>query len=373
MREQVVKKHHHEPLMHIAKRDDMAWWKAWLIRLAAVLIALLLVGVISVILTGGGFFETYGTMFRGAFGRLGSGSTRLLWKFLQETAILLGISLAVTPAFKMKFWNCGAEGQALIGGLMSAICMMKLSDSLPYPLLIVVTVITSVAAGAVWGVIPAIFKAYYKTNETLFTLMMNYIAMQLVAYYAYVNAIPAGSGQIQSIDTGHLPVIGGQAYLLNILVITVLTVVMAIYLKYSKHGYEIAVVGESQNTARYIGINVKKVIIRTMLISGAVCGLIGCLLVAGTDHSVNANTVGGLGFTAIMVSWLGQFNPGIMIIMSALIVFLDSGAAKVADTFYLNGSYADIVAGIVILFVVGCEFFIRYTVKFRHAQKEVDA
>lgn len=366
-------KKHHEPLIHIAKRDDMVWWQAWLIRLAAVLIAMLLVGVISVLLTKGNFFETYQIMFRGAFGRLGSGSTRLLWKFLQQTVILLCLSLAVTPAFKMKFWNCGAEGQALIGGLASAICMMKLGDHLPYWLLIIVIVVASILAGAVWGVIPAIFKAHYKTNETLFTLMMNYIAMQLVAYYVYVNAVPAGSGQIQSIANGHLPVIGKLPYLLNVLVVAVITVAMLIYLKYSKHGYEISVVGESQNTARYIGINVKKVIIRTMMISGAICGIAGCLLVAGTDHSINADTVGGQGFTAIMVSWLGQFHPLIMVIMAALVIFLNSGAAKVADTFYLNSSYADIVVGIVILFVVGCEFFIRYTVKFRHAQKEEKA
>ncbi|MBQ8893841.1 MAG: ABC transporter permease [Clostridia bacterium] len=361
-------KKHHEPLIHITKRDDMIWWKAWLIRLAAVLLGLLVVGVISVLLTKGNFFETYSIMLRGAFGRLGSGSTRLLWKFLLETALLLCLSLALTPAFKMKFWNCGAEGQALIGGLAAAIVMMKLGDKLPYWVVILLIFAAGILAGAVWGIVPALFKAQYKTNETLFTLMMNYIAMQLVAYYAYVNAVPAGSGQIQSIANGHLPVIGGQPYLLTILLALILTGVMLVYLKYSKHGYEISVVGESQNTARYIGINVKKVIIRTMMISGALCGLAGCLMVAGIDHSVNPDTVGGLGFTAIMVAWLGQLNPLIIVLMSGLIVFLESGAAKVADTFYLNGSYADIVAGIVILFVVGCEFFIRYSIKFRHKE-----
>ena len=109
-----------------------------------------------------------------------------------------------------------------------------------------------------------------------------------------------------------------------------------------------------------------------MIISGAICGLAGMLLVAGTDHSINTNTVGGQGFTAIMVSWLGQFNPFIMAFMSALITFLQNGAGKVADTFFLNGSYADIVSGIVILFVVGCEFFIRYNIKLRHNVRKED-
>lgn len=371
MAEKVVKKQHHEPLLHIAKRDDMAGWKAWLIRIAAIVIAMLVAGVISSVLTGENFFAIYGLMFKGVFGLLFEGKTSMLWRFLQNTAILLCLSLAVTPAFKMKFWNCGAEGQALIGGLMAMVCMIEIGTALPPWLLLVVIILSSVAAGAIWGLIPAIFKAYYNTNETLFTLMMNYVATQITAYYVYRTG--KGSGIIQPVATGNLPVIAGSQYLLNILVVLVLTVIMFIYLKYSKQGYEVAVVGESQNTARYIGINVKKVILRTMLISGAICGVAGMLLVSGTHHSINTNTIGGQGFTAIMVSWLGQFNPFIMAAMSGLVVFLETGAAKVADSFFLNSSFADIVSGIVILFLVGCEFFIRYTVRIRRNKKEGQA
>lgn len=366
MPENKVKKHH-EPLIHISKRADLEGWKAWLIRIAAILIAFLLTGIISTLLTKTSLFEVYGIMFKGVFGRLFEGKFSMFWRFLQQTAILLCLSLAVTPAFRMKFWNCGAEGQALIGGLAAMICMIEFAN-LPYPLLIVIILITSILSGAIWGVIPAIFKAYFNTNETLFTLMMNYVATQITAYYVYITG--TGSGIIRPVSTGNLPVLFGQQYLLNILIVTVLMVVFFIYLKYSKHGYEISVVGESQNTARYIGINVKKVIIRTMAISGAVCAVAGLLLVAGTDHSINTDSIGGQGFTAIMVSWLGQLNPFIMAAMSALVTFLKTGAGKVADTCFLNASYADIVSGIVILFLVGCEFFIRYNIKFRHAKKE---
>lgn len=358
----------HEPLFHLVKRDDMKWWQAWLIRIAAIILALLLVGVISMLLTKENFFSIYETMYRGAFGKLETGSTVMLWKFLQKTAILLGLSLAVTPAFKMKFWNCGAEGQALAGGLASMICMIELGDVLPYPVLLLVILLSSILAGAVWGVIPAIFKAQYNTNETLFTLMMNYVATQIVKYYLYIEG--GGSNKINPVSAGNLPMIGDNKYALNVIIVLVLTILMYVYLNYSKHGYEISVVGESQNTARYIGINVKKVFIRTMIISGALCGVVGMLLVAGTDHSIDTNTVGGQGFTAIMVSWLGQFNPFVMVVMSALVIFLNLGSAKVADTCGLNSSFADITVGIVILFVVGCEFFIRYSVKFRHAKKE---
>ena len=199
--------------------------------------------------------------------------------------------------------------------------------------------------------------------------MMNYVATQIVAYYVVYSTAGDGSGIIRPVSTGNLPVLLGEKYLLNVLVVLVLTVIVYVYLKYSKHGYEIAVVGESQNTARYVGINVKKVIIRTMVISGAVCAVAGMLMVAGTDHSINTNTMGGQGFTAIMISWLGQFNPFIMAAMAGLVTFLETGAAKVADSFFLNSAYADIVSGIVILFLVGCEFFIKYTVKFRHNKK----
>ena len=363
-------KHTREPLIHMAKRDDMVWWKAWLVRVAAIVVAMLIVGFLSMLLTEKSFFETYEIMYRGVFGRLETGSTVMLWKYLQEIAILLCLALALTPAFKMKFWNCGAEGQALIGGLAAMICMFELGGKMPDGLLIAIIAVASILAGALWGFIPAIFKAFFNTNETLFTLMMNYIATQIIAYYVYIKG--GGSNTIQPVPYGNFPAIGENSYLVNVIIVSALTVIMYVYLKYSKHGYEISVVGESQNTARYIGINVKKVIIRTMIISGAVCGIAGMLLVAGTDHSINTNTVGGQGFTAIMVSWLGQFNPFIMVIMTAIIIFLRLGAGKVADTSMLNASFADIAVGIVILFVVGCEFFIRYTVKFRHHKKEAD-
>ena len=361
-------KTHREPLFHVVKRDDMPWWKAWIIRAVTIVIAFIIVGFLSAAVTEKSFGETYGIMFSGVFGRLFEGRTTMLWKYLQEIAILLCLALALTPAFKMKFWNCGAEGQALIGGLASIICMIELGPKLPYPALIIVIAVTSILAGAVWGVIPAIFKAWFNTNETLFTLMMNYIATQIIAYYVYLKG--GGSNVINPVEYGNFPTVGSNEYFINIMVVAVITVIMYIYLKYSKQGYEISVVGESQNTARYIGINVKKVIIRTMVISGALCGVTGMLLVAGKDHSININSVGGQGFTAILMSWLGQFNPFIMVIMTAIVVFLRIGVAKVADTALLNSSFSEIMVGLVILMLVGCEFFINYSIKFKRNKKE---
>lgn len=287
--------------------------------------------------------------------------------------MLLGVSLALTPAFKMKFWNLGGEGQILIGGLAAAASMILLGDKLPNAALIPLMIVLAIAAGAIWALIPAIFKAKWNTNETLFTLMMNYVATQLVAYYVIVWEVPKGSGKIgiinQSTEAGWLPQIGPYKYLLNILVIAVLTIAMYIYLKYSKHGYELTVVGESQNTARYVGIKVEKVILRTLIVSGAICGLVGLLLVGGTDHTITTTVAGGRGFTAVMVAWLAKFNPLGMILSSSLLVFLGRGAGEISTIYGLNHSFGDILTGIILFFIIGSEFFINYKLHVRKSAK----
>ena len=359
----------HEPLVHITKRDSMIWYKAWLVRAVAIIAALIVCALVIVFLTGYNPIEVYSAMIKGTFG-----STRKIWISFQNVAMLLIISLAVTPAFKMRYWNLGAEGQVLIGALATAACMIMLGDKLPTVLLFIVMILASIAAGLIWAVIPAIFKAKWGTNESLFTLMMNYVAIQLVSFFVILWENPKGSSTVGLINpntnAGWMPSLFGQKYLLNIIVVVVITVLMFIYLKYSKQGYEISVVGESENTARYIGINVKKVIIRTVAISGALCGIAGLLLVSGTDHTISTNTAGGQGFTAIIVSWLAKFNPFIMMLTSFLIIFLQRGAGEIATTFRLNESVADILTGIILFFIIGCEFFINYKLNFRSSTKE---
>lgn len=361
-----------EPLFHIVKRGRTAlpFWASWLIRIGSVVAALIVCAIVTVVLTGQNPIKVYATMIDGAIG-----TPRRIWALLQNLAMLLCVSLAVTPAFKMKFWNIGAEGQVLVGGLATAACMILFGNSLPSYILLPLMIVASIAAGALWAFIPAFFKANWGTNETLFTLMMNYIAIQLVSYFTYLWSVPKGSGQIGVINSstkaGWLPVIGEYDYLLNIIIVAVLTALMYIYLKYSKHGYEISVVGGSENTARYVGINVKKVIIRTMLVSGAICGIAGLLLVAGTDHTVTRDTAAGRGFTAIMVSWLAKFNPLYMILTSFLLVFLQKGASEISTIYGLNDSFSEIITGIIIFFIIGSEFFINYKIKFREHVKEV--
>lgn len=354
----------HEPLFHISKRGALSWQKALAIRLGAIVLAIILCGVLTSIVTGENLINVYGSMFQGAFG-----SNRKIWITLQNVAILLIISLALTPAFKMQFWNIGGEGQVLIGGLAAAACMIVLDDILPPALVVVAMIVSSLIAGALWGLIPAIFKAVWNTNETLSTLMMNYIATQIVAAYVIIWEVPKGSGKIgiinQQTNIGWLPELFGNKYALSVVVAVIAMIGMFLYLKYSKQGYEISVVGESHNTARYAGISVGKVIIRTMIISGALCGLAGLLLVGSINHTLSTDLAGGQGFTAVMISWLAKFNPFIMVPASLLIVFMDRGAAGIATDFGLNQSFSDILTGVILFFIIGCEFFIQYKINSR--------
>ena len=361
-----------EPLFHITKRKELSFGKTWAIRIGAIAAALIVCAIVTTAMTGLDPFSVFGTIIYGAVG-----TERKVWILLKELALLLSVALALTPAFKMKFWNLGGEGQILMGAWATALCMIYMGDTVPSGLLIVICLIAAIVSGAVWAMIPAFFKAKWNTNETLFTLMMNYVATQLVAYFVMIWEVPKGSGKVgiinQSSMSGWLPYVGTNSYLLVILFVAVITVGMYIYLKYSKHGYEISVVGESQRTASYVGIKVERVIIRTLILSGAICGFAGWMVVSGVDHTITTTLAGGRGFLGIMVSWLAQFNVAAMAAASLLLVFLEQGAGEISTSFGLNQSFADILTGIILFFIIGCEFFINYKVHVRKKSGKEEA
>lgn len=358
-----------EPLVRISKREGATFVQKVLVRAIAILLALVVDAFFIFFVTGLNPISVYGVMWNGTF----MNTTRFSWA-LRDLSSLLCIAIALAPAFKMRFWNIGGEGQVLIGGLVAALIMVYFGSSLPAPLLFAAMVIGSVLAGAIWAFVPAWFKSRWNTNETLFTLMMNYVAIQLVACCVNIwrgQASSLGKLNMKS-KAGWFPQIMGQRYTINLIVVVVLTVAMYCYLRYSKQGYEISVVGESENTARYAGINVGKVIIRTMIFSGALCGLTGFLIVGGRDQAISTGTAGGNGFTAIIVAWLAKFNTFTMALISFLLIFLEKGAAEIASAYNLNDFASDIIAGIILFFILGSEFFINYKAIFRgHAGKEV--
>jgi simple sugar transport system permease protein len=355
-----------EPLVRLVKRDALPAKKIVLIYAIAIVAGLVLSAIICSLFSSKNPIAFFAALFDGALG-----SSRRIWLLLQDTALLLGVAVALVPAFKMKFWNLGGNGQILVGCLAAIACMFYLGGKLPDAVLILIMTVASIVAGAVWGVLPAIFKAHFGTNESLFTLMLNYIATGLVSMFITIW-VKSGSGVLVPLKWGHFPDLFGSKYLLTVLVFFILAALMYVYLNYTKHGYEIAVVGDSPNTAKYIGIDVKRVIIRTMIISGALAGVVGLFLAGGIHHTISTASANNMGFTAIMATWLAAFNPLVMIGTCFFIIFISRGMVEVRGDFgFTNDSIANIVIGLVYFCVIACSFFITYRVVFRKASAKM--
>ena len=366
MTAQVKAAEHREPLVRIAKRTDISRGKSWAIRAAAIVLALLL-GALIMLLLGHNPFLVYGDMIRGSLGtQTGRRET------VKIAVPLLGAAVAIAPAFMMKFWNIGAEGQILAGGIAATYFALFWADTLPKVPLLIVMCLAAAIAGAVWGLIPAFFKAKWGTNETLFTLMMNYIIIGVVKWLqgGPWEKIPRGSQQIEQFASNAcLPRVAGVYC--GWIIVLVLTVLMFLYMRYTKHGYEIAVIGESENTARYAGMNVGRIVMRTMFLSGAISGLVGFIVSSGADNTLHSGVAAGVGFTAITVAWLAQLNPFAMVGISALLAVLEKGAATLQTQMQVPASISDIITGIILFCMLGCEFFINYRVILRGHHKEV--
>ena len=355
-----------EPLFHISKRTDVSTVREIVVRLIAVAIGLILGGLICLIVYGKSPIDFIKYIFEGNF----KPASRIL-ELLKGTALLLGVGLALIPAFKMKFWNLGGNGQILISALTTTACMFYLGGKIPDGWLWLIMTVVAVLSGVIWAVIPAIFKAFWGTNESLFTLMMNYIATGLVAFAIKEWGGSNSSGTLNPLTQGTLPVLGDDS-VLTILVVAVLAVFVTIYMKYSKHGFEISIVGDSENTAKYAGINVKKVIIRTLALSGALCGVIGLLLAGALNHNVSTTSANNMGFTAIIAVWIANMNPILTVISSLGIMFLTYGLGRVQQSFGItNDSVSNMIVGLMYLIIIGCVFFTSYKVTFNRKKNEV--
>ncbi len=346
-----------EPLIHIVRRDDISTAKKWMIRVIAVLAALVLTGILIFVITGSLPFDIYRSMISGTFG-----TPRRIRNTIKLMTPLLCLGIGLAPAFRMKFWNIGAQGQMLAGAYAASVVALGFRD-LPGMALIPLMALAGMFAGMLWGLLPAVCKAFWNTNETLFTLMMNYIATFLVMYQVDVwKGESSGFASFKQIaKNAVMPAILKENFYICTAIVLLLSALVFIYMRSTKHGYELAVVGESEMTARYAGINVKKVIIRTMLMSGAICGLCGFLTVSGIDFTISSTMNSGYGFTAIVVAWLAKFNPFTMIGTSFMMVFFENAATEISSmnsnaTVYLS----NVISGIILFFLIGCEFFIQY-------------
>ena len=355
------------PLIRLAKRDSMDPRKVWAIRLGSILIALLL-GSLVILITGNNPFTAYGTMISGALGK-----KTAIRQTVKIAVPLLGCALAIAPCFRMRFWNIGAEGQITAGAIAATYFALYWVDKLPPVLLLIVMALAAALAGGIWGLIPAFFKAKWNTNETLFTLMMNYIIIGVVSW---LQGGPwegrPGSQIIPQFDRAAcLPKVFGVHC--GWIIVLVLVVFIFIYMRYTKHGYEIAVIGDSINTARYAGMNVGRIMMRTMLLSGAISGIVGFIVVSGANGTLYNGVADGVGFTSITVAWLSQLNAFAMIVISMMLAVLSKGAETLQTQLSVPASISDIITGLLLFCMLGCEFFINYRLIFRGKHQETEA
>ena len=342
-------------MIRIVKTREKSKKQQMLLRLAAFVLALCAGGLFLLVL-GNNPFAIYGTILSGAFR-----SEMAIQATIKIMIPLLIASLGVMLAFKMKFWNIGGEGQLIMGGVFASYFALFHADW-PGFILFPVMFIAGIIGGGIWALIPAFFKVKFGTNETLFTLMLNYIALYLVSWLQegpWRDPAANGFPKIASFDkSAVLPKLFGVQ--IGWVIALILVAVLFVYLRYTKQGYEISVVGESRATATYAGMNVQKIILRTMFLSGAVTGIAGMVQVTGSDRTLTTGVAGGVGFTAIIVAWLAQLNPVSSLIIAFLFAVLEKGSSVVQSQFGLSTDCADVLQGIILFFVLGCEFFIRY-------------
>jgi simple sugar transport system permease protein len=353
-----------EPFVRVVKKAEISFGKNLALSLFA-LLAAIVAGGVFILAIGHNPFQIYATIVKGAW------RSQIAAKGTIKIAIpLLIAALGITPAFQMKFWNIGAEGQIIMGAIFSTYFALHF-NFLPHGFLIVVMIFAGMVGGGIWGLIPAYFKTKFGTNETLFTLMLNYIALYMIRFFIegpWRDPASSGFPKIATFsENARLDQIFGvhAGWLIGL----VLVVILFIYLKFTKQGYEIGVVGESINTARYAGMNVKKIIMRTMFISGAICGIAGMTQVTGAAFTLGEGVAGGVGFTAITVAWLAKLNPIIILVVTVLFSMLDKGCSVMQSTFGLSSAVSGILQGIILFFILGFDFFTRYQFVFRKGRK----
>ena len=349
-----------ERIVRVSRRASIKLWQRILIIVGAIIVAFLMCGLVSTIAAPGTFLEFYDLFFSGIF-ISGDAFLTVIW----DAAFLFLIAVALTPVFKMRYWNIGAEGQCLMGALGAMIGLLFIAPHVPLFLALLIEIALAIIFAVIWAVIPAIFKAFFNTNETLFTLMMNYIATGLVWAFTLANSnnVVGSIDELYTVEhSGWIPIMEqfNNSYIANIVIVVLVAVVIWIYLRFSKHGYELSVVGGSQSTARYVGINVKKVIIRTVILTGVICGIVGFLAVAGNQHTISKDIIGGKGFTAILICWIGEFSVPLMAVYAFLINFISTGCKDASKWLPYNDKVSNICVALFFVALLTCTFFINF-------------
>lgn len=338
------------------KRETESLSSRFIVPVLSIIMALLF-GWIFLWLYGIDPAETYLRMWQGAFG-----SSYAISETLVKAIPLMLLGLGLSLAFRMKLWNIGAEGQLYMGAFAASGIALFYGD-LPSLILLPVMALASFVAGGIWGLIPGTLRAFWDVNETITTLMLNYVAIFFVESFIFGPwKDPASMGFPLSprfSPQAYLPSIGDSRVHIGLLVALLVAVLLYFLLNYTKWGYEIKVVGESHASARYTGINVVKNIMLVMLISGGIAGLAGMIEVSGITHRLQQGISPGYGFTAIIVAWLARLNPFAMIMVAILFGALLVGGFGL-QIFGLPFSTVQMLQGAILFFLLGGEIFTKY-------------
>ena len=357
--------------LHIVKRENCPLWKKCCFYLGAVVFALLL-GAVLLISLGVNPVAYYTRMF--TMGTIGNKIAYKVWiNYLKDFVPLALTSVALSLAFKMRFWNIGGEGQFILGAIAAAAVAFKAGPVMPAFVTLVLMCAAAMLVAGLYGVFVAALKVKFGTNETLMTLMLNYVALYVLIFISEAKAdwnfflepeslrpVFANFSKIVSFPT--IPM--GGKFSLNICVILTLLIgiLIYIYLKYTKAGYEIAVVGDSTGTARYAGMKVNTIVLRTVFLSAALIGLAAAFKV-GTAGILSTAITDDVGWTGIIVAWLSQLNTAVIFVVSALICVLHYGSTVAAATFsQVDSSFANMLQGVILFLVLAADFFTRFRV-----------
>ncbi|HNX23858.1 MAG TPA: ABC transporter permease [Spirochaetota bacterium] len=344
-------------MLRMSSRTDCSRNEAILIRTSAIILALAAVAFF-IMLLGHNPFSVYISMIEGAFG-----SGYRITETIRKAIPLIISSLGISLAFRLKFWNIGAEGQIMMGAFGATFCALNF-QSLPSYVLLPLMGLASIICGGIWGAIPAYFRAKFRTNETIFTLMMNYIALKWITYLQYGPWKDPGALGFPKIpgftENAVLPAFFGLH--IGWIIALILVVVLHLFVNHTKRGYEINVVGESENTGRYAGMNVKFIIIYTIFLSGGLCGLAGMIEASGVNKTLSVEITRGVGYTAIITSWLSSLRAPVIAVVCILFAAMIQGGTFIQMAFQIPQSAAQILQGMILFFVLGSEFFIRYRI-----------
>lgn len=351
----------------LEKRLERSRIAEFLVPVASIVLALLF-GAVLLAVFGANPWATYRAMAEGAFG-----AQYAISETLVKAIPLMLTGLAVAIAFRMLFWNIGAEGQLAMGGIGAAGVALFWADSLPDPLVLPTMLVAGFVAGAIWGLIPAALKAFLGVNEIITTLMMNYIAILAVSHlYVGPWKDPQGygfPGTAQFPRIAWLPRLTGRVHL-GIVFAVVAAVLIWIVLDRTRWGYEVRVIGENPRAARYAGISLVRNILLVMLLSGGLAGVAGMAEVAGISHRLQQGLTVGYGYTAIIVAWLGKLNPFGVLLVAVLLAGLLVGGDQIQISMGLPASVALVLQGAILFFVLGGEIFSRYKVRLARTQAE---